>query len=98
MNANVTRLARGLVVLLALTLTMTTGLPGVVPIANAWNQSPTPSPTGTRVSTATPTKTPTQGTSTNMMLNLSHIDCVDSRIEVHFVVVHVPDSVTDSQL
>ncbi len=65
---------------------------------------PTNTPTNTPESptaTNTPTTEPTVGsteTKLKIKLNLSHIKCVDGKVEIHFVLLNVPDGVTPGTL
>jgi hypothetical protein len=63
--------------------------------------TPTNTPTNTpdipaNTPTDTPTKTPI--TPPDYQLNLSHIACVDGRVEIHFVLLNVPDGTTPGTL
>ncbi len=61
-------------------------------------------PTDTRVTPTdtqvTPTNTPTSTNTSvpNYQLNLSHIQCVDGQVEIHFVLLNVPDGITPGTL
>ena len=49
--------------------------------------------------TATPTPVPPTPTDVpNYQLNLSHIECANEQVEVHFVLLNVPDGITPGTL
>jgi YD repeat-containing protein len=60
-------------------------------------RSHTPTNTRTPTRTATPTRTRTP-TSVPYRLNLSHIECVNFQVEVHFVLLHLQQEVTPGEL
>jgi hypothetical protein len=58
---------------------------------------PTDTPTNTPLPpTDTPTNTPV--TPPDYLLNLSHIACVDGKVEIHFVLLNIPDGLTPGTL
>lgn len=60
---------------------------------------PSDTPTNTPVGpTNTPTNTPTATAETNYQLNLSHIACVNGQVEIHFVLLNVPDGITPGSI
>ena len=66
----------------------------VTPVNTATN-TPTHTATNTpETPRETPTNTPTAPTEENYQLNLSHIACVEGKVEIHFVLLNVPDGVT----
>jgi riboflavin synthase alpha subunit len=82
------------------TPTNTLAPPTATPTNTATNTPVPPTVTSTNTATntpvpptATPTATPTVVTSLD--LRLSHIECQGDRIEVHFVVTHLPPTVND---
>lgn len=65
------------------------------------SNTPTNTATSTKTATATftPTFTPTAtATQPDYRLNISHIKCVNNQVEVHFVLLNVPDGVTPGTL
>jgi hypothetical protein len=64
---------------------------------NTPTDTPTSTPTNTPTSTPTATSTST-ATSVPYQLDLSYIMCVDSRVEVHFILLNVPDGITPGTL
>ncbi len=57
----------------------------VTPVGEDPTNTPTATSTNTPVPTTSSTKEP------DVQLNLSHVECVDGHVEIHFVLVHVPD-------
>jgi hypothetical protein len=63
---------------------------------NTPTKTSTKTPTNTL--TKTSTKTPTNTTVPDYRLNLSHILCVNGQVEIHFVLLNVPDGITPGTL
>ncbi len=62
-------------------------------------ETPTDTPVNTPTNTPeTPANTPTNTPVSDYQLNLSHIACVDGKVEIHFVLLNVPDGITPGTL